>query len=337
MNISLKKQQLLRLSVAGLSITSLISIGSYLLETGPLTQQALVRQRQLLAINRSRISQWWQQEVKRVEENLQNPEIIQPSLLILQAKRQLRSNQNSPLSLGLRDQLAPHAQNRNSASLLTKGGIVVFSTDPQRLGMYQPLKNTTTSLELNELATSPLNFFTDSFTSQPSISVALPISTIERKRAGFLAIDLNLRQLTTQLISIEANADRQNSRLVPVESYLAARTTLDRITLIAPPKTLSAEESKRYNFNPMDSIGLRRALDGESGEGLYLNSVSQPVIGVYEALPNFRSALMVESLQHQVYAPARQKSLLIFLVGVILSIIPALAVWRQSLAAKPDI
>ena len=335
MTISLTKQQLLRLSVAGISVSSLISISSYLLETGPLTQQALIRQRQLLAINHSRISQWWQLEVKRIENNLQNPEIIKQSLLILQEKRHLRSNHNSSASHELRDQLAPHAVNRNRASLLTNGGIVVFSTDQQRLGLYQPLKNTTTSLELNDLATKPLNVFTDSFTGQPSSSVAHPITSTLKKRAGFLSFDLNLRQLTAQLTSEETTSDHQASRSIPIETYLAARTSLDRITLIAPPRTLLAEESKRYNFKPLDSIGLRRALDGESGEGLYLNSASQPVIGVYSSLPNIRAALMVESLQHRVYAPARQKSLLIFVVGTILSIIPTIAVWQHPSAGEP--
>ncbi|MEY3768113.1 MAG: hypothetical protein RLZZ11_1183, partial [Cyanobacteriota bacterium] len=292
MTISLTKQQLLRLSVAGIGISSLISIGSYLLQTGPLTQQALSRQRQLLTINRNRIAQWWQQEVRRVENNLETPEIIQPSLVILQAKRQLRSNKNSAASLGLRDELALHDANRNSVSLLTKGGIVVFSTDQQRLGMYQPLKNTTTSLELEELGTSPLNFFTDSISNQPSISVALPITTGEQKRAGFLAIDLNLRQLTAQLTTTTQQRIPKQQQQVKVETYLAARTTLDRITLIAPPKELTREQARRFSFDPLESLGLRRALDGESGEGLYLNSASQPVIGVYTALPNFRSALM---------------------------------------------
>lgn len=329
MAISLTKQQLLRLSVAGIGVSSLISIGSYLLQSGPLTQQALSRQRQLLTINRNRIAQWWQQEVRTVENNLQNPEIIEQSLVILQAKRQLRSNKNGAASVGLREVLASHDVNRNSVSLLTKGGIVVFSTDEQRLGMYQPLKNTTTSLELEELGTSPLNFFTDSISNQPSISVALPITTGEQKRAGFLAIDLDLRQLTAQLTTATQQRIPKQQQQVKVETYLAARTTLDRITLIAPPKELTREQARRFSFDPLESLGLRRALDGESGEGLYLNSASQPVIGVYASLPNFRSALMVESLQHQVYAPARRQSMLIFVAGLIISAVPALAALRQ--------
>ena len=335
MNVSLTRQQLFRVSVAMLGTTSLISIVSYLLATRPLTEQAIARQRQLLQINKVRIDQWWAQEVKRIGANLQNPELVSRSLLILQAKRQVRSERRSPLSQELLLLLQPDAANRNSVSLLTKGGIVVFSTDQKRLGMYQPLKNTTTSLELVELASTPLNFFTDSITGQPSISVALPIQTPEQKRAGFMAIDLNLQRLHGQVLR-HSNAIKGTSQpQAAIEAYLAARTSLDRITLIAPPLKLTANQAAKFTYEPLNSTGLQQALDGQSGEGLYLNSRSEPVIGVYHYLTNFRSALLVESLQRQVYAPARHQAFLIFVIGILLSLIPALAGWRLPAPAQP--
>lgn len=324
MTVSLTKEQLLRLSVASVGLTSMISLASYFMATRPLTEQAFARQRQLLEINRNRIAAWWGQEVNRIVSDLQNQELVGRSLLILQSRRQLRSNKNNPLSLGLQTLLEPHAANRNSVSLLTKGGIVVFSTDPQRLGMYQPLKNTTTSVDLVDLATTPLHFFTDSFSGQPSISVALPITTAQQTRAGFLAIDLNLRRMNDQVF-----------KGPDVDAYLAARTSLDRITVISPPSFLTEQQAARFRLVPLESKGLRRALEGASGEGRYLNSQSQPVIGVYQYLPNFRSALMVESLQYQVYKPARRLSLLILVIGLMLSLIPVLLAWRQA-PSGPD-
>lgn len=335
MTFTLTRPHLFRISVAMLGATSLISIASYLVATGPLTQQAIVRQRQLLQINRARIDHWWAREVKRIGTNLQNPELVSRSLLILRAKRHLRSERRSPLSQSLLLILQPDAANRNSVSLLTKGGIVVFSTDQQRLGMYQPLKNTTTTVDLVELATTPLNFFTDSVSGRPSISVALPIQTPEQKRAGFMAIDLNLRRLHAQVVNhskaIKANSPDEQA----VDAYLAARTSLDRITLIAPPLSVSAKQAANFRYEPLSSRGLHRALDGQSGEGLYLNSHSEPVIGVYQFLPNFRSALMVESLQHDIYAPARHQALLIFVIGALLSLIPAAAAWIRPGSSQP--
>lgn len=327
MNLSWTRQQLLRLSVASLGSVSLISLIHYLLATQPLTQQALVRQRQLLQANQTRISKWWNEEVNRVRDNLGDPELVSRSLLILQAKRHLRSDFATPLSRALQANLRPYAANRNSVSLLTKGGIVVFSTSHQKLGMYQPLKNTTTSLELSELATTPLNFFTDSSTGLPSISVALPIYTPEKKRAGFLAIDLNLQRLNGVVRTESSRPGINASQEIPLQSYLAARTSLDRITTIAPPASLEPKDAANFKFELLNSQGIHRALDGESGEGLYLNSKSQPVIGVYQYLPNFRTALLVESLQHDVYAPARQQSMLIFIIGLLLSLVPALGGW----------
>ena len=68
-------------------------------------------------------------------------------------------------------------------------------------------------------------------------------------------------------------------------------------------------------------MGIRKALDGNAGQGLYLNSAGMPVIGVYKYLPNFRTALLVESRQKDIYAPARNMALEIFEVGVLLSLL----------------
>ena len=68
-------------------------------------------------------------------------------------------------------------------------------------------------------------------------------------------------------------------------------------------------------------MGIRKALDGNSGQGFYLNSEGIPVIGVYQYLPNFRTALLVESRQKDIYASSRQMALRIFETGVILSLI----------------
>jgi len=322
MTFNLTSANLFRFSVASLASVSLITLSHYLIATQPLTKNAFARQHQLLNQNQTRISQWWANEVDRVQSNLNDPGLISRSLLILQAKRHSRSDFNTPLSIGLRNDLGVYSENRNSASLLTKGGIVVFSTNRQKLGMYQPIKNTTTSVELSELATTPLNFFTDSVTSLPSISVALPINTPQKKRAGFLAIDLNLRRLNEVIKSTVHQPKPGDDLSIPIQSYLAARTSLDRVTQIAPPSSLPDAKVSAYKFQPLDSVGIRMALDGQSGQGLYLNSNSQPVIGVYQYLPNFRTALLVESLQHDVYTSARNQSLVIFLVGIFISLSP---------------
>ena len=322
MVFSFAPSNLFRLSVASLASVSLITLVHYIAATRPLTEQALSRQQKLIGIAEAEISQWWLDEVDRVGSNLSDPDIISRSLLILQAKRHSRSDFGTPLSVALRNEFKGHAVNRNSVSLLTKGGIVVFSTSRNKLGMYQPLKNTTTSVELVELATTPLNFFTDSVTSLPSISVALPINTPEKKRAGFLAIDLNLQRMNSLIESARNSYIAASSSPVPIHTYLAARTTLDRVTTIAPPSSWPVSELSSYKFLPLDSVGIRSALDGQSGQGLYLNSESKPVIGVYRYLPNFRTALLVESLQYDVYAPARYQSLVIFILGLILSMSP---------------
>ena len=308
----------IKLSVATLASSSVISLVTYLVANVPLGAQALTNQQAILNEKQGRVAQWWTEEVNAIRKDLQNPKLVERSLTILQAKRHSRADINSANSLALEAILSKHEQNRNSASLLTKGGIVVFSTDHDKFAAYQPLKNTTTSLDLEELPSTPLNFFTNSISGLPSISVALPIYTGPKKKAGFLAIDLNLRQLNDQIAdAAPVNKKTRQNGSVPVTSYLVARTSLDKATYIAPP----AQSPPNYEFKPLDSVGIRKALDGNSGEGYYLNSEGLPVIGVYKYLPNFRTALLVESRQKDIYLSARKMALEIFEVGVLLSLL----------------
>jgi len=308
----------IKLSVATLASSSVISLVTYLVANVRLEAQALTQQQAILNVKQDRIAKWWKEEVKDIAKDLQNPKLVDHSLAILQAKRHTRAEITSANNLSLEAILSNHEQNRNSASLLTKGGIVVFSTDRKKYAAYQPLKNTTTSLGLEELPSKPLNFFTNSISGLPSISVALPIYTGPSKKAGFLTIDLNLSKLNEQIADPgpASKKNRQNGP-APVASYLVARTSLDKATFIAPP----AQSPPNYEFKPLDSVGIRKALDGNSGEGYYLNSEGLPVIGVYKYLPNFRTALLVESRQKDIYAPARNMALKIFEVGVLLSLL----------------
>ena len=308
----------IKLSVATLASSSAISLVTYLAANGRLGAQALTQQQAILNVKQGRIEKWWEGEVKDIGNDLQNPKLVDNSLAILQAKRHTRAEITSANSLSLEAILSNHELNRNSASLLTKGGIIVFSTDRKKYADYQPLKNTTTSLDLEELPSKPLNFFTNSISGLPSISVALPIYTGPKKKAGFLTIDLNLSKLNEQIADpAPINKKTHQSGSAPVASYLVARTSLDKATYIAPP----AQSPPNYEFEPLDSVGIRKALDGNSGQGLYLNSAGMPVIGVYKYLPNFRTALLVESRQKDIYAPARNMALEIFEVGILLSLL----------------
>jgi len=308
----------IKLSVATMASSSVISLTTYLLANGPLAAKALANQRTILQDKQARIEQWWQGEVKDIGTDLRNPKLVENSLTILQAKRHSRADINSATSLALEALLTSNQINRNSASLLTKGGIVVFSTDHDKYAAYQPLKNTTTSLELDELSSTPLNFFTNSITGLPSISVALPIYSGPKKKAGFLAIDLNLRKLNNQIADpAPSSKEAQQIESATVKSYLVARTSLGQATFIAPP----AQSPPNYVFNPLDSVGIRKALDGNSGEGFYLNSEGVPVIGTYQYLPNFRTALLVESRQKDIYASSRIMGLQIFEAGALLSLL----------------
>jgi len=119
----------IKLSVATLASSSVISLVTYLVANGRLEAQALTQQQAILNVKQDRIAKWWEEEVKDIAKDLQNPKLANHSLTILQAKRHSRKEITLANSLSLEAILSNHVRNRNSASLPTKGGIVVFSTD----------------------------------------------------------------------------------------------------------------------------------------------------------------------------------------------------------------
>ncbi len=64
------------------------------------------------------------------------------------------------------------------------------------------------------------------------------------------------------------------------------------------------------------SAGIDQALTEADGEGLYDNYRGEPVIGVYQWLPEIGSALLAEMSQQEAFEPARQLALTIGLIGL---------------------
>ncbi|MEB3269479.1 MAG: PDC sensor domain-containing protein, partial [Leptolyngbya sp.] len=75
--------------------------------------------------------------------------------------------------------------------ILTNGGIVVFSTDPEQVGIYKGLGNNITYFELDQSNFVP-NIYTSAITGQPTITLATPILDEAGQRQAVIAITLNL-------------------------------------------------------------------------------------------------------------------------------------------------
>ncbi|OLP17975.1 transcriptional regulator [Leptolyngbya sp. 'hensonii'] len=202
-------------------------------------------------------------------------------------------------------------------SILTNGGIVVFSTDTKRVGKYQPLGNTTTYFNPEKDFVVKPNFYTSVITGKPMMTFATPITSKERGRVAVVAVDLNLD-------GIDAIIREKTGLGKTGETYLVG--SLERKNTF-----ISGEKYGQKVFvDGISSIGIDSAMNARDGSGLYKNYAKVPVIGVYVWLENQNLALLAEMNQSEAFAPARQLARDILLLGLSSATLLLVAVYLMS-------
>lgn len=182
--------------------------------------------------------------------------------------------------------------NLRKISILTTGGIVVFSTDRNLIGRYQPLGTTTTYFTADQTTIKP-TFYTSSVTGKPAITFATPLLDANQERMGAIAIDLDLKGID-ELIRERTGLGKSG------ETYLVGR-------LETQNAFISANSSRnKQNLNGVSSLGIDAATNEQAGSALYKNYAGVPVIGVYRWLDQQNLALLAEMSQEEAFRPARQ-------------------------------
>ncbi|MDR9404450.1 MAG: cache domain-containing protein [Halothece sp. Uz-M2-17] len=189
-------------------------------------------------------------------------------------------------------------------SILTKGGIVLLSTNKNLEGTYLGLGNTTTYFERNESNVIP-TIYRSPQTGQLTISLATPVLNDQGQREAVLAITLNLDAID--------NLIRERTGLGESgETYLVYRVARQN-------RFISGEKSVRDLSNQEEDInsrGINLAMNGESGRGLYENYKGIPVIGVYEWVERGGVALIAEMSQKEAFQPAVRLAREIIYIGI---------------------
>ncbi len=265
------------------------------------------------------IDQWFYTQRQDVLLSAQLPEIQTQAQILLNSTLKQAAEQNRKEAY---DALSQYFLNLNrikpnlqEISLLTTGGIVVFSTEPKLEGKYRPLGATTTYFTIDDQV-SPV-FYQPDGNTQTAITYATPILNTAGERIAVLSINLDLTEID-ELIRSRSGLGRTG------ETYLVGR--LER------KKTFIASNDKNIEqyADGIESLGIDAATSGQQGEGLYTNYAGVPVIGVYHWLDNQNLALLAEISQQEAFAPARQLARSIFLIGLGSSGILLLAVYLLS-------
>ncbi|QHU99686.1 cache domain-containing protein [Synechocystis sp. CACIAM 05] len=215
-------------------------------------------------------------------------------------------------------------QQRLATSLITNSGMVIFSTDPNQEGQYRPLQNTTTYFKLENINNFTPNFYQSATNQLPMITLATPLFDQSEKRIGVLTIDLNLSDLDQWIRQPVAQEENTEQLMGEVESYLVGGLSLTTNTFVS--QNIHRGENKINTTEDVISIptlksnGINRALEMESGQGMYLNYEQIPVLGVYRWLPAYRFVLLVEVRQAKVFSFARFRAGQLFVGGLVFTL-----------------
>lgn len=196
--------------------------------------------------------------------------------------------------------------------ILTNGGIVVFSTDPDQVGIYKGLGNNITYFELDQSNFVP-NIYTSAITGQPTITLATPILDEAGQRQAVIAITLNLDAIN-QVIRERTGLGETG------ETYLVQRLSQGNVFVSGQAaETDNRDALGRATISreaTVSSEGIDQAMSGIDGEGLYNNYADVPVIGVYKWLDENNVGLFAEMSQKEAFQPAVRLAREIFLIGL---------------------
>ncbi|NEP14663.1 MAG: response regulator [Symploca sp. SIO2C1] len=198
--------------------------------------------------------------------------------------------------------LAAIKPNLKETSILTTGGIIVFSTNKNLQGKYQPLGSTTTYFTSEKNNFKP-TFYTSPITGKTGITFATPILEESGSRIGVISITLDLKEVD--------NLIRERTGLGESgETYLVGRLERKNSFIVS-----NRADTEKYPEG-ISSLGIDTATEGQNGAGLYLNYDGVPVIGVYRWLEQQNLALLAEISQQEAFAPAQQLARNILLIGL---------------------
>ena len=337
---------ILQAGLLGVAAVSTLSLALYQWQGQQLSLREQRRLAALAAERQQRLDQWLDRQRRQIRRDLAQPALRQASAELLRSPRRSRFAPPSPVAQALNQLFAGSRLSRRTTAVLSSGGIVLYSTRPEQLGRYQPLQNTTTFLRPEQLATAPFNLYTDSLSGLPTISLALPLGAPpngtlpqvpkSRRQQAVLAVELDLGQLHRLV-------DARLEGSVPVNIRLVGETALRTTTVIHPdadPRVRAlqvdagAAARPPLDLTPLDSPGIRRVFDGESGADTYLNDDGVPVLAHNRWIPQLRMALLVEARQAHVLAPARRQARQLFILGNVAVLLACLAAVLRSPAGS---
>lgn len=269
-------------------------------------------------LKENELNRWILDQRKNILAIAQLPEINSQAKILLKTQKSTTEYESAQTSL--KTSFTSFANNLTSLQeifILTRSGRVLVSSNPNKVGKYQPL------LQYSEVTKAPTdnlisNFYPSAETGQPMITFAISILNENGKQLGMLATHLNLERMDT--------ITREQSGLgETVETYLVGNigSSLSRRNVFVSATKFGSEEFP----DGIESDAIIAATNGNNGKGLYRNYRDVPVLGVYRWLQEHDLALLAEIHQTEAFAPAHYLAISILQVGLILALVMAVGMF----------
>ncbi len=195
--------------------------------------------------------------------------------------------------------------------LSATGGRVLVSTDPARVGTYWVSELFFTR---GRVETFVQNVYPSPLTGRPTMTVATPVRGPDGAVVAVLAGHLDLSRM---------------DRILKERTGLGASGEAYLVTALND--FVSAERFGRAEARRgVHTEGVRRALAGGNGAGVYENYVGVPVLGAYRWSPARQLALLVEMHAEEAFDPARRLFWTILGIGLVASLLLVGAVWLTA-------
>lgn len=180
-------------------------------------------------------------------------------------------------------------------------GRVVYSTNKVSEGN---IENKMAYFVEGRLATTVQNIYISPTTGRPTMTVATPLIDEKGNRIGVLATHLNLDRMDHIVL------EKTGLSLVG-ETYL--------VNSASQLVNIGKRQGDDNEGLPVHTQGIDSVVAHQNGQGLYLNYVGVPVIGVYHWLDALDVGILAEISQEEAFASARSLGVTIFVVGLLIA------------------
>jgi len=297
------------LPLIGLALVSVTAFVAYGWLRGHLKQPTLQGLERMIDRKSQTLDSWFTQQHQAIQTLVTASPVRSNAVALLQSNRA-----NPSITQNFEDYLRDFkgfGTSRPTLLLLDPQGTVIFATDSRWQGRHRPEVTASAS---PHLSISPL-------TARPQMTLTAPIVNNGGESVGMLAVDLDLRDLYRRIQQpLPDHLIFDQAWNLEPETYLVGQSPqLNQVILPGHPSGSAEASTHRQPLTTVSSWAVEQVLAGVDGSGLYLNHNNTPVIGIFRWVEQYNLALVAEISQSQVFQPARQLTVGILGVGLVLT------------------